>query len=140
MWKQIRDFNYEVNEQAIIRNIKTKQILKPVTSWNGYLSVCFSLGKRGKRKKLMLHRIVAEAFLANPENKKEVNHKNMDHAVKLGRILSRPGEKHPRSKITDKLALEIKHSKETTKFLAEKFKLGIRTIQRIRSGQAWTHL
>lgn len=47
--------------------------LKPSPS-SEYLAV--SLCKNGKQKTLRIHRIVAEAFLPNPENKPEVNHKD----------------------------------------------------------------
>lgn len=38
----------------------------------GYL--CVSLTKEGKRKTSLIHRLVAQAFIPNPENKPEVNH------------------------------------------------------------------
>lgn len=40
----------------------------------GYIYVI--LTKNGKRKGKYIHRLVAEAFIPNPENKREVNHKN----------------------------------------------------------------
>lgn len=40
----------------------------------GYLFVCAK--ERGRRKNLLIHRLVAEAFIPNPENKPEVNHKD----------------------------------------------------------------
>lgn len=38
----------------------------------GYLFVCAK--EEGRRKNLLIHRLVAEAFIPNPENKPEVNH------------------------------------------------------------------
>lgn len=38
----------------------------------GYLFVCAK--ENGRRKNLLIHRLVAEAFIPNPENKPEVNH------------------------------------------------------------------
>lgn len=41
---------------------------------NGYVYVCLFLNGKGKRKSI--HRIVAEAFIPNPDNKPQVNHIN----------------------------------------------------------------
>ena len=49
------------------------KILKPKLTKTGYRSIC--LCKNGKQKYFRIHRLVAEAFLPNPENKPEVNHK-----------------------------------------------------------------
>ena len=40
----------------------------------GYIQII--LTKDGKRRGLLVHRLVAQAFLPNPENKPEVNHKD----------------------------------------------------------------
>lgn len=53
------------------------KILKPINNKKtGYQSI--NLSKNGKGKKTRLHRIVAFAFLLNPENKPYVNHKDAD--------------------------------------------------------------
>lgn len=43
---------------------------------NGYLIFC--LREKDKCKMVKIHRLVAQAFIPNPENKKEVNHKDGD--------------------------------------------------------------
>ena len=43
---------------------------------NGYLST--NLFKNGEQHKCYIHRIVAEAFIENPQNKDEVNHKDFN--------------------------------------------------------------
>lgn len=48
--------------------------LKQEKAINGYLRV--SLFKNGEYKKPGVHRVVAEAFVPNPEHKEQVNHKN----------------------------------------------------------------
>lgn len=50
------------------------------------------------------------------------------------------GANHPHAKLTEEQAHEIKHSKESTKFLCNKFELERSTIKRIRSGRGWKHL
>ena len=49
-------------------------ILKPSIHKQGYLKV--ALTYKGKRKISFIHRLVAEAFLPNPDNLPQVNHKN----------------------------------------------------------------
>ena len=48
--------------------------LKPVKSSKGYLIVC--LCKDGKVKNYYVHRLIAEAYIPNPDNKPYINHKN----------------------------------------------------------------
>lgn len=51
-----------------------RKALKPSQINSGYLSV--GLSRQGRSKSFLLHRLVALAFLPNPDNKAEVNHKN----------------------------------------------------------------
>lgn len=55
------------------KNSKEK-ILKPYDDLRGYFRVGLCSG--GKRKKFRVHRLVAEAFIPNPENKPCINHKD----------------------------------------------------------------
>lgn len=74
MWKKIeRNDNYSINEQGQVRNDKTGHIRRPTPNKrNGYLVV--DLYKDNKREKVPIHRLVAEAFIPNPENKLTVDH------------------------------------------------------------------
>jgi len=45
------------------------------TNHNGYKKVSLK-GKDGKLKTFRVHRLVAEAFISNPDNKPTVNHKD----------------------------------------------------------------
>ena len=52
------------------------RILKPGRGKNGYLFV--SLYRDGKRHQILIHRLVAMAWLDNPENKPQINHLDED--------------------------------------------------------------
>lgn len=77
IWKPIEDYEglYEVSSCGRVRSLKRKapHILKPaVANSMGYLDVL--LYKEGKTKHKKIHRLVAEAFILNPENKPTVDH------------------------------------------------------------------
>jgi hypothetical protein len=113
-WKDVVGYEgiYQVSNLGNVKrisktrgvNIKYKNdyILKPMDNGKGYLRV--KLTNNGISKRVMLHRIIAEAFIPNTNNKKVVNHINCNlkdnsienlewctqsenclHAVKLGR-------------------------------------------------------
>ena len=63
---------YEVSNLGKVRNIKSGIMLKPWITKDGYLRHC--LYKHNKRKNLLLHRIIATAFIDNPGKKPQVNH------------------------------------------------------------------
>ena len=65
---------YKVTSDGKIWSIKSNKFLKLNFKKNGYVYV--ELNKNGVGKTLRVHRIVAESFIDNPENKKTVNHKN----------------------------------------------------------------
>ena len=74
-WKNIHGTYYEVSNTGEVRNCKTLRILKPF-SYEGYLRVYLYINK--KKRQFRLHRLVAEAFIPNPENKPEVDHIDRD--------------------------------------------------------------
>ena len=78
IWKDKKDYeeHYQVSNCGRVKSIKfgKERILKPVPNSFGYLFV--NLCKDGKVKAFTVHRLVAEAFLDNPNNYKEVNHKD----------------------------------------------------------------
>ena len=63
---------YEVSNLGKVRNIKSGRVLKTSLNNNGYLRLW--LCENNKRKHLYLHRIIATAFIDNPEEKPCVNH------------------------------------------------------------------
>ena len=81
-WKPIEGTNgmYEVSNTGKVRsmNYGNRGIVKELKPWDngGYDRVNLSIDK--KKVNFLLHRLVAESFLPNPECKPEVNHKDGD--------------------------------------------------------------
>lgn len=71
-WHNIPQYEgiYQVSNLGNVKNLKNK-ILRPMNDGN-YLNI--DLYKNGKRKRYKIHRLVAETFIPNPENKSQVNH------------------------------------------------------------------
>ena len=74
IWKEVTDYNvlYQVSNMGYVR--RNGKILKSSPNHKGYLMV--NLYLNGKRKNHKVHRLVATAFISNPENKPTVNHKD----------------------------------------------------------------
>ena len=72
IWKKIDDYEYEVSTLGNVRRIGSDKVLKPGICTGGYYQV--SLYKNGKAKSKQIHRLVAIAFIPNPENKVCVDH------------------------------------------------------------------
>ena len=73
--------NYQVSNFGKILSLNYKntgkaKLMNPSTNTDGYLKV--NLWKNRKRKTCLVHRLVVETFLENPENKPQVNHKDED--------------------------------------------------------------
>ena len=76
-WRVIDDYeNYEVSNLGNIRNMSTGKNLNGTLTNNGYLVV--SLYNNGNKTTKYIHRLVAEAFIENPDDLKEVDHINCD--------------------------------------------------------------
>lgn len=73
IWKDIQNYEglYEISSLGRIRNNLGK-IKKPCVQNKGYLLV--SLYKDAKEKKFLVHRLVAEHFIDNPNKYCQVNH------------------------------------------------------------------
>lgn len=77
-WRPVKGFGgiYEVSSEGRLRNVKTGRIHQNSKPRSGY--TVDILCKGGTHKTVRRHQLVAEAFIPNPENKPEVNHKNGD--------------------------------------------------------------
>lgn len=83
IFKDIKDLEglYQVSNFGNILSLNFNRtgkpkLLKPSKTKKGYLKV--GLFKDGKQKKFLVHRLVAEVFLPNPNNLPQVNHKDED--------------------------------------------------------------
>lgn len=73
MWKIIEKYpNYECSDNGEVRHINSNKNLSKSINKRGYEQICVWGGN--KRKILFPHRLVAEVFIDNPENKPYVNH------------------------------------------------------------------
>ena len=74
--KDIRDYEglYAITEDGQVWSHRRQKFLKPSTSKDGYLRA--GLHKDGKLRTIEIHRLVAEAYIPNPDNLPQVNHKS----------------------------------------------------------------
>lgn len=80
-WRDIKGYEgiYQVSNRGRVRRIVATHTTKPMMrkaslQGRGYLGICLS--KNGVTKRYIVSRLVAEAFIPNPDNKPEVNHIN----------------------------------------------------------------
>ena len=76
LWKKspIHPEQYSVSDDGRVRNDKTGRVLKPNTDKDGYLY--YVLCYKRDRRTVKAHRLVAEAWVPNPDNKPAVDHIN----------------------------------------------------------------
>lgn len=82
-WKDIKDLEglYQVSNFGQIMSLNYRktgraELMKLIKNKKGYLTVM--LHKNGEYKKFLVHRLVAEHFIPNPENLPFINHKDED--------------------------------------------------------------
>ena len=168
-WKRIDGFPlYAVSNYGRIKSYNNyhrrcrMRILKPNMTQGGY--VIIALSDSGKRTTTTVSRLVAKAFVPNPENKPEINHKNgvksdnfylnlewmtssenKLHAYHNGLMKPRSGESCGLSRLTEEDVREIRGlAKEnpsmTYREIGEKFGATASSIGKIIRRDQWRHI
>lgn len=139
-------------EDAAGHNLK-ERILKNGVSFKGYFFV--NLWKLSQKEGLLVHRLVAIAFLTNPCDKPCVNHKsgikieneatnlewcthaeNNEHARITG-LRDDAGEANNKAKLKSTEVVQIRQSNLANKELAEVFNISQSTISLIKNNKIW---
>src|SRR5574343_747201 len=120
-----------ISENGEILSKRTNKLLKTQINDNGYVAFSTRIGGRtGKSFCFRVHRLVAETWIENPENKPEVNHKdgdklnnhssnlewatrveNANHAYNTGLVIQKKGYESPLSKFSEEDIKEIRENK-----------------------------
>lgn len=157
IWKPVKGFEgrYEVSNKGQVRGLKRSSLLAPTIKANGYHSVKLYDGSKYTHK--YIHRLVAEAYLDNPESKRTVNHldgnkgnndsdnlqwtthsENHLHAYSTG--LKEKKSSRGNTKLNDFEVSEVRlllARGVTQKDIAEKFGVTRSCIADISSGRSW---
>ncbi len=175
LWKDIQSYEglYQVSDHGRVKSLdryvrqhsrgkqlKKGMLINSCKSRKGYLHL--GLNKYGKRKDCSVHRLVAKAFVPNPNNYPQINHKdtikdnnfptnlewvnnsmNQKHAYTNGLNMPKIGEKNGNSKLTeDKVVNIIQKLKEghSHRFVGKCFGVSKSTITRINIRNSWAHV
>ena len=149
--------NYSISNYGRVRNDIRNTFLSP-RKLRGYERV--SLWYNNKANDHRIHRLVAQEFIQNPENKPEVNHKNgirndnrvdnlewvtgeenVDHKRKvLNQGDTFKGNNNGNSSLTEEDIKNIRISKLSRKELSEIYNVSVTQIGRIITRKLWTHI
>ena len=79
-WKDIKGYEgiYQVSNEGRVRSVRKQKLMKPKTDKKGYKVIQFSVN--GKRRAFKVNRLVAQAFIENPNNLPCTNHKDCNPA------------------------------------------------------------
>ncbi len=151
---------YSITSDGRVYSHLSKKFLKPLHNGTGY-SVVY-LFKEDTRRTCLIHRLVAEAYIPNPENKPNINHKDSDrknnkaynlewctpaentlHATLYGGKKDQ-GSKSKMAKLTEDEVISIRKEYEETspmkKTLALKYNVSPGLISQIVNRRIWRHI
>lgn len=160
MWKQVQDFDYEINEEGIVRRISSKRVKKPYLRKDGYVGIQLYKSKT-EVLNFQLHRLIAIAFIPNPNNLPFINHmdsdrqnnkiSNLEWCTKQENVIhgyisgfaSNRGSKNGFSKLSEQQVLEIRKKKTeglTHQQLANMYNVSYGCITGIIQRTNWKHI
>jgi hypothetical protein len=150
---------YKLNSHSSI--IMHERMMKFVMSNCGYLMVMISK-RNTKTKNITAHRLVAKAFIPNPQDLREVNHingikwdnrvenlewlsssDNKKHGFKTGLYQPKLGESHSHARLTELQVLEIRErakNGESGYSLAKIYGITQSHASAIITNKVWKHL
>ena len=78
IWKDIKGYEglYQISNFGNIKSLRTNKLVKAFKNTKGYCQV--SLWNNNVKKMFVVHRLVAQEFIPNPNNLLQVNHKDED--------------------------------------------------------------
>ena len=155
---------YSVTDQGSVytsdfRHTKKRKRLKTRYDKDGYEIATIYLD--GKRYDFKVHRLVASAFIPNPNNKPEVNHRNgnkkknnkgnlewvtnqenITHSIVTGlKVMDQDGDKNPMNKypkkIIKKICKALEKNEMTLKEISKKYDVPVPTISSILNKHQW---
>ena len=139
IWRDIEGYEglYQVSNLGRVKSLSRRdrlnrviqeKILKPFFNRDGYLNV--KLYKEGKRKQSKVHRLVAQAFISNPDNKSQVNHRDEDKTNNKVENLEWVTSKENNNYGTrnERMAKSLQNHKQTSKPI---YGINIKTNERI---------
>ncbi|MDV3822919.1 hypothetical protein CMU07_09145 [Elizabethkingia anophelis] len=158
----VRSKNRSVlTKKGNVINFKSK-LQKLTLNRIGYYTVCFKVRAINLNKTITVHRLVALAFIENPNNYPVINHKdlnplnnnvenlewctqsdNIKHAIKHGLIVKNSFE-YKNSKLNIEQLQEIKEllkdPNHVVKDIAAKFNVTYMVISKIKNNRTYQHL
>jgi hypothetical protein len=158
-WADIEGYpNYAISSDGIVLNKRHNKYVKASRNHWGYMVVGLSVNK--KRFSHQIHRLIANAFIPNPEGKTQINHidgnksnncienlewvtpsENKIHAYTVLNQKAASGENHGIAKLTTEGVRDIRQRYSagaiTMQLLADQYQVCIQTISNVVHHKIW---